>query len=446
MTGHSSIVGGSTAARVLACPGSVVANLALPRSIAISSEYAEEGTFYHEVMAALLTARQELYTEDLEKLATRWIGRRFHDRALTQHHVDEGITPALAALADLEQVTGGGHRVMAVEHKVQFPNLPGVFGTIDLILRNRDTVLHVDFKFGQGVPVYATYPVSVARGLGGAVTVEEEKVNEQLLFYTVAARHSLRRLVYEKDDKLVVAIIQPRIEGEPLSYTRVEDWELADFEKRMQKAIVTALSPEAPRHKGEHCRWAPCKVTCPLWNEPLLDLAAFNLLKPDLMPQLTSEGHDAYGKHLAHAKTLVDMAAVIKTEVDLQLHTYLANGGRVPGWRLKEKKKMRQWIDEKKVEAALKKLGFKSKEIWRRKLLTFESADALAKRRRVKIPDHLRLAPPSAETTIAQDSDPAPVVTPVIAIEQFRASLAALVGPSATLPKPETGDRRQDNG
>jgi hypothetical protein len=328
--------------------------------------------------------------------------------------------------------------------------LPGVFGTIDLILRSAKNVLHVDFKFGQGVPVSVTYPVPITRGLGGAVTVEEEKVNEQLMFYVVAARHNLRKLVYEKGDRLIVAIIQPRIE-EAMSYTTVKDWELSDFEKRMQRAIVTALTPEAPRTKGEHCRWAPCKVTCPLWNDPLLDLAAFKFLKPGAEPSIPE---DAYGKHLAHAKTLVDMAAVIKTEVDLQLHTYLANGGRVPGWRLKEKKKMRQWIDEKKVETALRKLGFKPSEIYRRKLLTFEAADALAKRKRVTIPDRLRVAPPSAETTIAQDSDPAPRVTPVIAIEQFRASLAALVGPNlalpigpnaTTLPKPETGSRRQQN-
>jgi Protein of unknown function (DUF2800) len=432
MIGHSSIVGGSTAARVLACPGSVVANLALPKSIAVSSEYAEEGTFYHAVMQALLTARQELSTEDLEKLAARWIGRRFHDRALTQHHIDEGITPALAALHDLEQRNGGDFRVVAVERHVAFPNLPGVFGTIDVILRNACTVLHVDFKFGQGVPVYATYPVGL----------DEEKVNAQLLFYAVAARHTLRRLVYQPNDELVVAIIQPRIEGNHLSFTHVHDWELSDFETAMQKAIVTALRPEAPRTKGEHCRWAPCKLTCPLWSTPLLDLAAFRFLKP----HETTLPEDAYGKHLALAKTLVDMAAVIKSEVDLQLHTYLANGGRVPGWRLKERKKMRQWIDEKKVEAALKKLGFKAGEIWRRKLLTFEAADALAKRKRISIPDHLRVAPPSAETTIAQENDPSPVVTPVVAIEQFRASLAALVGPNATLPKPEIGNRSIENG
>jgi Protein of unknown function (DUF2800) len=433
MTGHSHIVGGATAARVLACAGSVVANLTLPKSIAVSSEYAEEGTFYHEVKAALMTARQGNPTAHLENLAHRWIGTRFHDRELTQHHIDEAITPALAALRDLEQHHGDGFRVMAVEHKVQFPNLPGVFGTIDLILRNKDTVLHVDWKFGQGVPVYATYPVGL----------DEEKVNEQLLFYTVAARHTLRKLVYQSYDKLVVAIIQPRIEGNHLSFTHVHDWELSDFEKAMQRAVIAALSPQAPRTKGEHCRWAPCKVTCPLWNDPLLDLAAFKFLKPGAEPSIPE---DAYGKHLAHAKTLVDMAAVIKSEVDLQLHTYLANGGKVPGWRLKEKKKMRQWIDEKKVEAALKKLGFKAGEIWRKKLLTFESADALAKRKRTRIPDHLRLAPPSAETTIAQENDPSPVVTPVVAIEQFRASLAALVGPTATLPKPETGNRRTENG
>jgi hypothetical protein len=433
MADHSSIVGGSTAARVLACPGSVVANLSLPKAIAVSSEYAEEGTFYHEVMAKLLEARHALSTENLEVLAAKWRGVKFHDRYLTQHHIDEGITPALAALAELEKFYGGGFRVMSVEKRVQFPNLPGVFGTIDLILRNKTTVLHVDFKFGQGVPVYAVYPVGK----------DDTKVNEQLLFYTVASLYTLRGLVYRPNDKLAVAIIQPRIEGDKFSHTLLEDWETGSFEERLQKAIIAALSSEAPRVKGEHCRWAACKVTCPLWNAPLLDLAAFKFFKSADAPTIPE---DAYGKHLAHAKTLVDMAAIVKTEVDLQLHAYLANGGRVPGWRLKERKKMRQWIDEKQVEHTLKKLGFKAGEIWRKKLLTFESADAIAKRKRVKIPDTLRVAPPSAETTIAQDSDPAPVVTPIVAIEQFRASLAALVGPNAALPQPATGNRRQENG
>ena len=46
------------------------------------------------------------------------------------------------------------------------------------------------------------------------------------------------------------------------------------------------------------------------------------------------------------AKHLVDMLTLYKKEVDEQLHAYLEDGGKVPGWRLKAKVKQRQWIDE----------------------------------------------------------------------------------------------------
>mgnify|MGYP003693565527 CR=1 FL=1 len=45
----------------------------------------------------------------------------------------------------------------------------------------------------------------------------------------------------------------------------------------------------------------------------------------------------AYGKYLAHIKTLLDSAALLKKTVDEQLHSYLTDGGQVPGWRLKAK-------------------------------------------------------------------------------------------------------------
>jgi hypothetical protein len=417
MSNHSSIVGGSTAARVLACPASVVANLNLPKSIVISSEYAEEGVFYHEVMAALLSNRMKFPNGDPEAMAAAWKGEKFHGRFLTQQHIDEGITPALAALAELEGIYGGGFWVKAVEKRVAFPGLPGVFGTIDLVLRNRSVVLHVDFKFGQGVPVFATYPAGD----------EEEKVNDQLMFYTVAARHTLGKQVYKSGDRLAVAIIQPRIE-QKISHTTVtvKD-DLFYFQKRLVMAVISALSPDPPIAKGEHCRWAACKPTCKLWAAPLLDAVAFK------MPTTPAKADDNYGIHLANAKRLVDAVAILKTEVDNQMHTYLSNGGLVPGWRLKAKAKHRAWVDEIIVDKALRRIGMKPSEIWRKKLLTFEAADAWAKRRRKKIPEHLRVAPPTSDTTIASIDDPAPLVTPSQAIEQFRASFEKLTGTTALL-------------
>jgi hypothetical protein len=125
--------------------------------------------------------------------------------------------------------------------------------------------------------------------------------------------------------------------------------------------------------------------------------------------------------------------AILKTEVDNQMHVYLSNGGLIPGWRLKAKAKHRAWIDEIAVDKALRKIGMKPSEIWRKKLLTFEAADAWAKRKRKKIPEHLRVAPPTSDTTIASIDDPAPLVTPSQAIEQFRASFEKLTGTTALL-------------
>ena len=101
-------------------------------------------------------------------------------------------------------------------------------------------------------------------------------------------------------------------------------------------------------------------------------------------------------------------------------------GGTVPGWRLKQKAKQRLWADPDVVNNELTRLGFAQDEIWQRKLVTFQSADATAKRKGVTIPEALRFAPPSTETTIATTDDPAPVVEPHRVIEQFRAALAQL--------------------
>jgi hypothetical protein len=225
---------------------------------------------------------------------------------------------------------------------------------------------------------------------------------------------------------MVVAIVQPRSDT-PLSYTPVDRYDLKQFTEDLHAAVINAMSRDPVRARGEHCRFAPCKIACPLWTGPLLDLAA---LKPT--PRATpssSRTTPYYGEYLARAKALLDSAAMLKKDVDEQLHAYLASGGKVPGWRLKAKTKARQWVDETTVHDRLKALGFAEYEIWApRKLATFTAADAKAKALGVAIPDDLRVAPPTNETTIATTDDPAPVVEPQLLVDQFRAALKQLTG------------------
>lgn len=417
MTAHSSVVGGSTAGRLLNCPGSFQATLALPPSVGVPSEYAEEGTFAHAVMAQLMERRQADESLPLITAVTGWVGDEFYDRKLTSNHLESMIVPALYALAELERFYGGGFSVAAVERSVAFPGVPGAFGTVDLILRSKTHVLHIDWKFGSGTPVAATYDTPVG-----------ELVNPQLMFYLTAARASIRNIYQQSGfhgprSKLVVAIIQPRGDV-ALSHTMVTYKEIRYFREDVERAVIAALAPNPVRSKGEHCRYAPCKVACPLWTGPLLDLSVLEPVPPPVNSREPSP--TAYAEYLAKAKVLLDLAAMLKQEVDAQMHSYLEAGGQIPGWRLKAKVKQRQWVDEAVVKKALKKLGFDDQDIWQKKLQTFASVDATAKRLGVKIPDDLRVAPVTNETTIATIDDPAPVVNRAAAIEQFRASLALL--------------------
>lgn len=412
MPGHSSIVGGSTADRILNCPGSYQALLALPPAADRPSEYAEEGTAMHAVMAELMEFRAGNKCFMHEEVRKR-IGRVFHDRELTQEHVDTMILPALEALGDLEAAYGGIFKVVAVEKSVKFPGIPGSFGTCDLILSSGSHILHVDWKFGQGIPVQAIY-----KDPAGDI------VNPQLLFYITAAMASARH-IYTGKKTLVGAIIQPRGDV-PLSHTEISRKEIKYFTEDLQNAVVVALERDPPRRKGEWCRFAGCKVDCPLWTTPLLHLADISDPKDLDRTDMVSDQVTAYGEYLAAGKYLVDLLTLYKKELDEQLHAYLEDGGKVPGWRLKAKVKQRKWIDENIVAKALTELGFSHDEIWTGHLETFAKIDATAKRLGVEIPSELRQAPPTNETTIARTDDPAPVVTKPLAIEQFRAALKAL--------------------
>jgi hypothetical protein len=411
MAKHSSIVGGSTAARLLNCPGSYQATLKLPPSADRSSEYADEGTAMHEVMTHLMQCR-ELSDDslDLYAAAQRIIGTKFYDRILTQEHVDTMIVPALDALADMEKQYGGGFKVVGVEQHVTFPGVAGAHGTCDLILSNGITVLHVDWKFGQGVGVRAVY-----RDEHG------ETVNAQLLFYTAGSMNT-RKTLYRGVHQLGLAIIQPR-STEPLTHVAISKKEVKWFIEDLHKAVEKALDYDPPRAKGEHCRFAPCKLDCPLWTAPMLEIAALKPVQQDTAPP---DRVTPYGAYLARAKSLTDMLAMFSKEVNEQLHAYLEDGGQVPGWRLKDKVKNRQWIDEATVQNELCLLGFDYDDVWQKKLTTFAAADATAKRLGVVIPDHLRVAPPTTETTVCQTDDPAPPVERRVAIEEFASALKAL--------------------
>ena len=412
MTKHSTIIGGSTAGRLINCPGSFKATQALPPSADKPSEFAEEGTAMHAVMSMLMEARMNKQDPlGSVAIAQTMLGATAYDRELTHEHLDTMILPALDALDELEDAYGGGFRVAEVEMRVKFPGVSGAFGTCDLVLVSDTHAIICDWKFGQGVPVAALYEDEAG-----------ELLNSQLMFYLAGAMATKHRLFVRR--KLVIAIIQPRT-SEPLTHTEVTRKDVKMFREDVEHAVVMAMDREPPLKKGEHCRWCPAKINCPLWTAPILGLAEAigeRVHTPDTLPDMPQ----TYGEYLAKAKAFVDLLAMYTKEVNDQLHSYLEEGGTVPGWRLKWKVKQRQWIDNDTVSEELYELGFNDEDVWQEKLQTFQVVEAAAKRLGVKIPDHLRVAPESTETTIAPTGDPAPVVDRALAQVEFTAALRKL--------------------
>jgi len=371
---HSSLVGGSTASRVIACPGSVALVAKMPPKP--SSKYADEGTLLHDVMSDLLSSN---------KTVKDFIGRKYNDIELTQDLIDAKIKPALEALNEIDPDM---KMELEVESRVGFGYLiPGAFGSTDVIGRLNNRTIVLDWKFGDGVPVPA-------------------ENNKQLLFYAAAAKRTPETLwAFEGTTELELVIVQP-----PHVKRWVTDFKtLEQFENDLVRAVKVAQQPDAPLAVGDHCRWCAAKPVCPKMTG-----AAERALKTSL----ESLDSDNIGKLLVQADLLEDW---IKNLRELAF-TMLENDKPVSGYKLVAKRAARQWADEAKAVEFMQKNGVAPhKEV---EVLSVAQAEKALKKSKVELPDDLVVAV-SSGSTLAPESDPRPAVLNVG--KQLSAALSKLV-------------------
>jgi hypothetical protein len=386
MSAHSNVVGGSSASRIIACPGSVARIAALPDAVDKPSVYATEGSALHTVIADLLTD---------SKPAEDYLGAEVdvpQDNAtviITQELISDCILPALEWFDD--NVLDDD--IIMVEQKMTFPGVEGGFGTGDLIVcspsRKRTKVN--DWKFGSGVPVFASYP--------DPEDPEFELVNPQLLFYACAGRHSLPKL-FPKDHEIDLSIVQPRARTDNgrVTTVTVTHADLDAFEKQLKDAIALSRTPDAPIKKGDHCRFAVCRTTCPLHLAPLLDLA-------DLYPLENIKGKVVTGDVIADILRLAEEVEPLITEARKQAHDLLEASGDVPGWKLVPKRASRSWAaDEFAVIKALRKLKITKAQAMTYSLKSPTQIEKLLPKD-TPLPETL-VAKVSSGTTIAKATDP----------------------------------------
>jgi len=358
---HSNIVGGSTAKRVINCPGSVALMQKMPPKP--SSKYADEGTLLHNVMAELIMS---------EEPPEYYIGTRYEDQILTFELVEEKILPALRAL----DVIDPEHKMeIEAETRVGFGDLlPGVFGSTDLIGRLGNRAVVLDWKFGDGV----------------MVEVEE---NPQLMFYAAAAmRTPEAQWAFEGVTEIECVIVQP---------PEVRRWvttpeRIAKFELELVQAVKQAEKPDAKLSVGDHCRWCAAKPICPKMT---------GAVERALKVQLDNLDAPKISAYLKNADMLEDWIKDLRA-LALQM---LESGAKLPEYKLVAKRAIRSWSDEEKAKVALFAYGLTESEVMETTVVSPAKAEKALKKRKIGLPEDLVVAI-SSGNTLASVDDPRPEV------------------------------------
>jgi hypothetical protein len=363
MANHSKVVGGSTAKRVIGCPGSVALCATMPPKP--SSKYADEGTLLHDAIAQVLD--KNVKPESL-------LGMTYQDQVLTQDLIDNKLHVALDLLG---QVDPNLEMEYAVETEVGFGDfLPDVFGSCDLLGRIGDRAIVLDWKFGDGV----------------SVGVEE---NEQLLFYAAAAmRTPSVSWVFDGATEIECVIIQPpMIRRWVTTVERVKQFELT-----LLQAVKASEKKDAPIAVGEHCRWCSAKPVCPKMTGAVD--RALNL-------QLASLDANKIGAYLTNC----DLLEQYINDLRALAYQILEADKPVPGWKLVNKRATRQWANEDVADDVLSKVIPKD-ELYVAKMISPAQAEKVLKKLGQQLPDDLVVAV-SSGSTLAREDDPRPAVVQI---------------------------------
>lgn len=357
MAAHSNVVGGSTAKRVMACPGSVALVQQMPPQP--PSVHADTGTLLHNTIATILETR---------KPPQDFLGATYNGIELTEDLMERKLLPALAALDEIDP-----DKVMeyAVEQVVGFGDaLPGVFGSADVVGRIGDRGILLDWKFGDGV----------------AVDAEE---NPQGLFYVAAAlRTEATRWAFEGVKDIEVIIVQPpQVKRWVTSLERVQR-----FEAELMLAVRAAEQPDAPLAAGDHCRWCTAKTICPVVSGAVAR-ATRTAIKTVNVDRLT----EALGQ--------IDLLEGYIKDARAMATQLLEAGVEVPGWKLVPKRATRQWVNENAALTALTEAGCNAQELT--ELKSPAQVEKVLKQRKIAMPEGLITAVSSGDT-LAPADDPRP--------------------------------------
>jgi hypothetical protein len=378
-----SYVGGSTAKRVMNCPGSVNLCAQYPN---VETVFAAEGTALHEAI--------DLIFQGLLKNDRDVIGLDFNGFVITEDMFEQAIVPALAMWDALDAELGGINYYN--ERRVVFPGIDGAFGTVDMVGTSKDRTVVWDWKFGRGV----------------AVTAEK---NEQLMYYAYAAAHTQPTdRFFDYDKPIELFICQPMISnGERFTRWTTSWAQLEVFALELRHAVERSQEPDPPFKTGSWCRFCNAKTGCPAYRGMVDQVAT---LSP---AQMQSE----IERWLPYADMMIEWGQAVKDTA----HRHLEEGGSIDGWKLVQKRATRRWVDEEAADRFMQEAGVPPEQRSVNTVISPAEAEKVLKRLKAgEIPDSL-VSKISSGTTLVTAGDKRPAVeTSVTALQRLADGLAAM--------------------
>jgi hypothetical protein len=358
---HSTLVGGSTAARVINCPASVRLSKDIPPGP--ESDHARRGSALHWLM------EQHLMDEPaIPHPGTVVNGHTITDDDILALRDAQDATDELFKQHDVDEFEPEG--------KVSYGDIPNAFGTCDIVAKDKDgNLIIADYKFGEGVMVHPAH-------------------NAQLLFYAgaVITGPEFRDWYVVDSTRVTLAVIQPAQDPTLVTWScTVKD--VLRFVDQLRIAVKQTADEDATPNPGDHCRWCPAMAVCP---RRIKDAQAVNRLKKDHL------------NDLAVAMALADDLEPWIRAVRKTVHEQLEHGARVPGYKLVLNRARRLWTDEDTLLAKLKRMRKLSQQDYLdAKLKSVAQLEKLCKTKGVdfeQFEDHYAMV--AKGTSVVPDTDP----------------------------------------